>query len=169
MRIIISGHPVILKNSKQLIKVKGRTIVKSSPQCEAYQHKAIAEICAQLGARHIPMAGPVEVTMHFYGAWKKGAGNVPDLSNLYQMPEDLLEAAGVFLDDNQIESHDGSRRVYMCDICKDRPRFKAGPNKGKEKPDCGAVKKCPHERILIEIVEMNGGGGYTQRLTGSPP
>jgi len=152
MRISITGHPVILKNSKQIIWVKGKPIVKSSPQVEAYQHKAIAVICAQLGGDK-PILGDVQATMLFYGAWKKGSGNVPDLSNLYQMPEDLMQAAGVYLDDNQIESHDGSRRVYMCDACDDRPYFKAGPKKGKQKPDCGHVKKCPHERIVIEIKE----------------
>ena len=39
----IPGHPVVLKNSKQVMRVNGRIIVKSSKAVEAYQHKAIAD------------------------------------------------------------------------------------------------------------------------------
>jgi len=36
---------------------------------------------------------------------------VGDLSNLYQMPEDCLQKAGIIKDDSQIVSHDFSRRL----------------------------------------------------------
>lgn len=44
---------------------------------------------------------------------KKGQMNkkLGDLSNLYQLPEDCLQAAGVIEDDCQIQSHDGSRKL----------------------------------------------------------
>lgn len=36
---------------------------------------------------------------------------IPDLSNLYQLPEDCLQSAKVIENDSQIDSHDGSRRI----------------------------------------------------------
>lgn len=53
---------------------------------------------------------------------KKGHRNkkLPDLSNLYQLPEDLLQKANIITDDNLISSHDFSRRVpgdkYLLEI-----------------------------------------------------
>ena len=37
---------------------------------------------------------------------------MPDLSNLYQLPEDCLQQAGIIENDNLIESHDLSRRLH---------------------------------------------------------
>ena len=148
--LVIHGGPVVLKNSKQIVIVRGRRIIKSNPRVEAYQHRAIAELCEQWQARQV-ISGPINLTVRSYGAWKRSNENLPDASNLYQMPEDLLEAAGVIEDDRQVESHDGSRRVCMCDTCEARPFFKAGRKRGQRKPDCGAVKKCPHLRVELEI------------------
>lgn len=36
---------------------------------------------------------------------------LPDLSNLYELPQDCLQKAGVILNDTQIDSHDLSRRL----------------------------------------------------------
>ena len=36
---------------------------------------------------------------------------IPDLSNLYELPQDCLERAGVIVNDRIIESHDLSRRL----------------------------------------------------------
>ena len=152
--LTIFGHPVVLKNSKQIVVVHGRRIIKSNPRVEAYQHKAVAMLCQQWSERP-PITVPVNAAIVSMGAWKRGNDNLPDASNLYQMPEDLLESAGVLENDRQIDSHDGSRRVCLCDSCENRPRYKAGKKKGEYKPDCGAVKKCPHERVVITITEVN--------------
>ena len=44
---------------------------------------------------------------------KKGEINrkIPDLSNLYELPQDCLQIAGVIENDSLIASHDGSRRL----------------------------------------------------------
>lgn len=44
---------------------------------------------------------------------KKGKINkkLPDLSNLYQLPEDLLQKCKIIENDNLIHSHDYSRRI----------------------------------------------------------
>jgi Holliday junction resolvase RusA-like endonuclease len=36
---------------------------------------------------------------------------LPDLSNLYEMPQDCLQTAGIIDNDTDIISHDGSRRL----------------------------------------------------------
>lgn len=48
---------------------------------------------------------------YFFTKKKERSRRVADLSNLYQVVEDALEASGVLLNDNLIEAHDGSRRV----------------------------------------------------------
>jgi len=153
MRLTIPGHPLVLKNSKQIIVVKGRRIIKSNPRVEAYEHRAIAVLCEQWGRRP-PIVDAVNLAIVSYGAWKRSGGNIPDASNLYQLPEDLLEAAGILEDDRQVESHDGSRRVCLCDSCSERSRYTRGAKKGEYKPDCGAVKKCPLERVEITIEKV---------------
>ena len=148
--LTIPGHPLVLKNSKQIVVVNGRRIIKSNPRVEAYEHKAIAVLCKQWGERP-PITEAVNLAILSYGAWKRSSETIPDASNLYQLPEDLLEAAGILENDRQVESHDGSRRVCLCDSCSKRPRYTRGPKAGEYKPDCGAVKKCPHEMVVIEI------------------
>jgi Holliday junction resolvase RusA-like endonuclease len=162
IELTIPGHPVVLKNSKQLIIVHGRRIIKSNPRVEAYQHKAIASLCEQWGNRS-PITGPVNAAIRSCGAWKRAALNLPDASNLYQVVEDILESAGVLEDDRQIESHDGSARVCLCDTCENRPLFKAGRKRGRPKDDCGAVKRCPHEHVEVVIETLDEGETPAQR------
>lgn len=152
----IKGHPVVLKNSKQIVRVNGRTIIKSNPNVEAYQHKAIAQLCEQ-SRNCMPINQHINVAIKSFGAWKRSSENLPDASNLYQMPEDLLQAAGIIENDRQIESHDGSKRICMCDTCRDRPIFKSGPQKGTFKPDCGKIKQCPYERVEITLTVLREG------------
>lgn len=51
---------------------------------------------------------PVNVKFSFYLPTRR----LPDLSNLYQLPEDALEKAGILANDKLIGGHDGSRRYY---------------------------------------------------------
>lgn len=153
IKITLTGHPLVLKNSKQIIVVKGRRLIKSNPRVEAYQHRAIQEIIEQIGTYHQPMSGPIHAKMIFYGAWKAGT-KAPDLDNLLCLPADLLEAASAIEGDSLIESFDGTRRVRLCEACDKRPVIRAGPRKGERKPDCGAVKKCRLERTEIFLEEL---------------
>ena len=150
--LTIPGRPVVLKNSKQIIVVRGRRIIKSNPKVEAYQHRAIESLVRQWGDRE-PIRVPVSVAIKSFLPMRSDSGNLPDASNLYQCPEDLLQAAGIIEDDRQIEHHDGSRRVCMCDICDERPIYKAGAKRGQRKPSCGNVKGCTKCFVDIEIWE----------------
>lgn len=46
---------------------------------------------------------------------KKGARNkkLPDLSNLYELPQDVMQKLEILENDTQVVSHDGSRRVAV--------------------------------------------------------
>ena len=54
----------------------------------------------------VPIDEPVQAEFHFF---LKGFREI-DLSNLYQGPEDALQAAGILKNDKFIAGHDGSRR-----------------------------------------------------------
>jgi Holliday junction resolvase RusA-like endonuclease len=150
--LIIRGHPIVLKNSKKIAmnKTTGKRMVIESKAAERYRQQSLPQLWQQWGARPA-IAVPIALQVMTFGAWKVRDCNVPDASNLYQFPEDLLQAAGVIADDRQIEHHDGSRRICMCDVCKERPRFKSGPREGTRKENCGAVKRCPLERVELTI------------------
>lgn len=150
-RLTIKGHPAILKNSKQVVTIKGRKVPIESKAARRYRKSAMPQLKQQWAGKP-PIAERVNAAIVSYGAWKEDGGNTPDASNLYQMPEDLLQAAKVIEDDRQIVSHDGSRRVCLCDLaCPLKQKYKAGPKKGQLKPDCGAIQKCPFERVEIEL------------------
>lgn len=68
-----------------------------------------------------PIDYPVWLIMHFYfpkekyftkeSKYKIRSQKVPDLSNMYEIVQDALQASGVILNDNLVESHDYSRRL----------------------------------------------------------
>lgn len=153
-RLIIHGRPRVLKNSKQICfnKRTGARFIKSNPRVEAYQHSAIQQIMAQWKNKE-PITCPLRMKALFFGAWKDGQRNTPDLSNLYELPQDLLEICGVISNDSQIQSHDGSRLVAMCDgPCPMKDVYKAGPRKGERKDTCTCKRSgCPFERVEITL------------------
>jgi Holliday junction resolvase RusA-like endonuclease len=154
IKLTIPGPPVVLKNRKVAFIVKGVARITNSTQAKKALRWATDVLWAHWTPR-LPITGPVNLAITSYGPWKRSSENIPDASNLLQLPEDALQAAGVLADDRQVESHDGSRRVCMCDTCDDRPLYEAGPKRGQWKPDCGAVKKCPYPRVEIVIEEID--------------
>lgn len=56
----------------------------------------------------LPIRTPVNVCFTFYRATR----HIVDLSNLYELPQDALQKAGILENDALIESHDGSRKRY---------------------------------------------------------
>ena len=151
-------HPRVLKNSKRLfvIRCRGGKIrpgMTASDAATAFMEEAKASIAAVQGPPS-PITVEVNARMVFYGAW--GAeGAIPDLSNLYQGPEDALQAAGVLADDSLVASHDGSRRVRLCPTCPLRKRVARGPRKGQWLDSCGAKKKCPYAGVRIELTPVD--------------
>lgn len=122
MRIPVEYHSV-KKNNRQIMRNRrtGKMFLgKSGRLVSAEQELLTAMLSAKeynvLEKKKYPITTPVQVTMKFYFSkyfTKKGLVNkkLPDLSNLYQLPEDCLQKAGIIFDDYLIFSHDGSRRL----------------------------------------------------------
>lgn len=63
-----------------------------------------------------PITSDIWAIFHFYfeDYYTKGgvrSKNLPDLSNLYELPQDIMQSIGVYENDTQICSHDLSRRL----------------------------------------------------------
>jgi len=153
-KYIIAGPPVVLKNNKRIVRIgKGSRLISSKKVLKAESGALISLKNQKIEKKMKTLTCPLHFKMTFFGAWKVGAGNLPDLSNLCEAPQDWLQKAEVIADDRQIESLDGTRRVCMCSSCHMRKRYVRGAKAGQMKEDCEAVKKCPFERVEIEIEE----------------
>ena len=100
------GHPVVLKNSKQIVRRGKKPMLISSQQARTAKERAVAEVSLQAEALGIdePIETPCELHTRFLLACT--FGQHPDISNLLEMPQDVLQekqhGAGVICDDKQI-------------------------------------------------------------------
>lgn len=113
-------HHVAKKNNRPIFKVRatGRSFLGKSPELQKYELLLVAEFQRQARLQNIvkPHDGPIWAMFHFYFPnffTKKGQMNMKlgDLSNLYQLPEDCLQKAGIIENDSLIMSHDLSRKL----------------------------------------------------------
>ncbi len=121
----------VLKNSKRILKNRrtGRTFLGSSVDALA-QKRHLTNSLLQQNRTGLAFESkyrqiePTSLAIEFLFAYpykeiitKKGLLNrrSGDLSNLYQLPEDCLQAAGLILDDALIVSHAGSAKVLSPD------------------------------------------------------
>lgn len=111
------------KNSRVIMKRGGRVILGKT----AALLKAERDMLWQLGGQkraiklQYPIDFPVRCVFKFHCTNlltrdKKTkrlrlSETIGDLSNLYQLPEDCLEEAGILAGDHLIMSHDGSRKI----------------------------------------------------------
>lgn len=140
------GNPRVLKNSKQIMvnrRTGCRFVTKSDLAMKAMERATswfrVSAIRQKLDKA---IAVPVHMKATFY--WAGPPNLVPDLSNLYQLPEDALQRAGVLVDDRLIESHDGSRRVAVCATCSER-------QKGRQSCKLARLDQCPKARTVIVV------------------
>jgi Holliday junction resolvase RusA-like endonuclease len=106
MKIILTGNPIIKKNSRPIYKTKSRPILGKSAKLKEAEKLAHYEALSQKQGPTIDY--PISIKFLFYRNNKRKV----DLSNLYEFPQDILEGAGIIANDNLIESHDGSRKLY---------------------------------------------------------
>lgn len=149
-------HPRVLKNSKQIVPIGGKgpgARVRHVPIPSKAANRfmvAAAKLFYAMRLPSRPIDVPMNLRMVFYGPWD--ATNVlPDMSNLYQALEDVMQRVRIIEDDTLVDNHDGSRRVRLCAFCPHRVLFKSGPRKGMLKPDCGAKGKCPYVGVGIRL------------------
>ena len=103
-RLIIPGQPATKKNSQVARCVNGKPVVLQSKAYRAYEKMALKSL---LACPRVEFSGPVAVTVNY---WLKD-NRRPDLNNLMAATADILEKAGVILNDREIVSWDGSRIV----------------------------------------------------------
>lgn len=110
-RFTIKGSPAIKKNSRTVVRNvrTGRMFPIKSKGLQGAEANAYADLMEQKRrTMKLPIKTPVSVRFVFYRATR----HVVDLSNLYELPQDALQKAGILENDALIESHDGSRKLY---------------------------------------------------------
>jgi Holliday junction resolvase RusA-like endonuclease len=103
IELTIYGQSITKKNSQQIIMAGKRPCIIQSKAYRQYA-KVAKEQIALLGLSK-PIYEPIEVKCLYYLATKR----TPDLCNLMAATHDILQDAGVILDDELIKSVDGSR------------------------------------------------------------
>ncbi len=116
-----NGRPIFFN------KLRQRHFIGKDARLKSAEDHMILEMKMQRISQNImdPICERIWTIFHFYFSkedyfTKKGdiSLKLPDLSNLYELPQDSLQKAGIILNDTQIESHDLSRRLYS-----DKPRL----------------------------------------------
>ena len=116
-KLIIKGRPVTKKNHCQIIRNRntGRPMLIQSPQYRQYEKEFIKQMDENLKGLF-----DAEVQLHmralYYFPDRRGKA---DLVNLIQATQDILQKFGLYNNDSQIKSLDGSR---IGGIDKDNPR-----------------------------------------------
>ena len=112
-------HHAIKKNSREIMRNRdGRPFLGKSRDLAIAEQILIRKLMIEKYKAKMQDPITCDIQISFIFGFKnyftkKGERNkkLGDLSNLYQLPEDCLTKAGIILDDNQIQSHDGSRRL----------------------------------------------------------
>jgi len=125
-KLVVTGKPVVLKNSKKIITIGGRPSIVSNAKASHYLREAAEQLAVQWRSvfrEAIPLHVEVNAAIVTYLPTRAK----PDASNLYQAVEDAMKGhtphckpkcdkhAGVIVDDVQIRTHDGSDRRYDPD------------------------------------------------------
>lgn len=116
VRFTIAGHPAIKKNSPRIIKLGKFYSIRCSELYEFWASRALFQLREQwreLG--RLAISGNVWMEAHYY----RGRLGRCDLSNLHEGVQDCMQTVGILVDDDNILSHDRSRKHYD----KDNPRI----------------------------------------------
>jgi len=129
-RLTIVGRPFVLKNSKQvavrsLRPAKGHhgprcprcrtqlaaipTVLPSKPAGK-YLEAAVEQLEA-LWMPEFKTPIPESIQLNAAIVTYRATAAKNDASNLYELPQDAMQHAGILADDFQIATHDGSRRL----------------------------------------------------------
>lgn len=114
----------IKKNSKDILfnKATGRRFVASNAKAKKQENQLVNLLLLEKNKKQLStIKDRVWLKLEFYFPKDKFftkkstiSKKLPDLSNLYQMPEDALEKAKIIDNDTLIDSHDGSRRLMSA-------------------------------------------------------
>lgn len=103
---IVSGSPIVKKNTQKVVRNGRRSFVVYSGQYKEWMHRAMDELALQKRPDQ-PIDYPVILMCKFFMQTKR----VVDLSALYEGIQDTLVKMDVLKDDNfnYVAGHDGSR------------------------------------------------------------
>lgn len=103
----IPGRAYVKKNTSK--KWRGRVVY--TPQYEGWRATATKHIKMAMGLSPamFPFDGQLGLKVLFYFENHQAE---PDLSALYEGPQDVLQECGVITNDRQFNSHDGSRKIF---------------------------------------------------------
>lgn len=105
----IFGRPIVKKNTQRTVGYgKARRVIYSPQYLEWLDAAVLAIRCAKPQWPGNPINFPINLRCSFRFADKR---STPDLSNLYEGIQDVLETEGVITNDKFIAGHDGSRIV----------------------------------------------------------
>lgn len=115
LHYIVSGSPIVKKNTQKVVRSRGRTFVAYSPQYKEWLHRAMDELALQHRPEE-PIDYPVILLCKFF----MQSLRVVDLSALYEGIQDTLVKMEILKDDNFniVIGHDGSRVL----LDRDNPR-----------------------------------------------
>lgn len=114
-------YHAVLKNNKQISynKKNGRNFLRSNDRVIFAKDWLFAKLTNEkLKSRVDKINCYFNLKLIFYFPesvffTKKGSRSlkIPDISNLYELPQDVLTKAGIIEDDTLVESHNGSKRL----------------------------------------------------------
>lgn len=103
IQLTLAGQPITKKNSQQIIKAGGRSMIIPSAQYRRYEKDCLLHIPQETRQR-------IETAVNMQCIYYMPTRRKVDLCNLLEATCDILVAAGVLADDNCriVASHDGS-------------------------------------------------------------
>lgn len=119
----IEGKVRSKKNGKQIAfnKKTGRRFVRSSDLFKQWEIEAKAQLIMQRDVfiqqygSIFPMKGPLRLTIRFA---MQGLAHEPDLSNLIEGPQDILQEIGIISNDKQITEIEAYKQMdFFTDNC----------------------------------------------------
>jgi Holliday junction resolvase RusA-like endonuclease len=118
-RVPVNGH-VVKKNGRPIFRGRtGRPFIGKTDKLKSAENILINEFYkVAREKRHQILSQPLWAIFHFYYPMNQFytqkaeiSKKMPDLSNLYELPQDCMQRAGIIRNDSQIKSHDFSRQL----------------------------------------------------------
>ena len=101
-------RPMVSKNGRIIVaRGRGRPTLTKSRELKQWMRLAEASLAVQWGGRDPLEQQWLNVSIRSYCAKRQ----TPDASNLYEAPQDALQAAGVLANDYWVRTHDRSERI----------------------------------------------------------
>lgn len=124
MNLVILGRPASKKNSMRIVRVRGRPLVIQSSAYLGWASIAIPQLRAQW-ARSYAASGPIGYPVNLRAIVYRARAGRADLLNFLASVSDVLEEAGVLVDDKLVAGLDGSR--LLVDRARPRVEIELAP------------------------------------------